>query len=77
MDNFLLEPGHATAFRDGVLAKYNFNSQEENKKRYGQGTPPVYQLSNIPRNLSLFVSYGGQDSLSDSADVALLLNDLK
>lgn len=60
-----------------MLAKYNFNNKEENKKRYGQSTPPVYKLSNIPSSLPLFVSYGGQDSLSDSADVALLLNDLK
>ncbi|KAJ1704683.1 hypothetical protein LUZ63_004462 [Rhynchospora breviuscula] len=66
----------AQTFRVGVLAKYNF-SEEENIKRYGQSTPPVYKLPNIPRSLPLFVSYGGQDSLADSSDVALLLNDLK
>ncbi|XP_078169477.1 triacylglycerol lipase 2-like [Carex rostrata] len=67
----------AQTFRDGVLAKYNFTSEEENMKRYGHATPPVYQLSNIPRSLPLFVSYGGQDSLADSADVTRLLDDLK
>ncbi|KAJ4798050.1 Lipase [Rhynchospora pubera] len=66
----------AQIFRVGVLAKYNF-SEEENMKRYGQSTPPVYKLPSIPRSLPLFISYGGQDSLADSSDVALLLNDLK
>lgn len=39
--------------------------------------PPIYNLSNIPQNLPLFISYGGQDALSDVLDVGRLLDSLK
>ncbi|KAH0461828.1 hypothetical protein IEQ34_009403 [Dendrobium chrysotoxum] len=65
----------AQTFRNGVLTKYNYGAN--NIQRYGQSTPPVYNLSNIPNSLPLYLSYGGRDSLSDTEDVEHLLHDLK
>ncbi|PKU81433.1 Triacylglycerol lipase 2 [Dendrobium catenatum] len=65
----------AQTFRDGALTKYNYGVN--NIQRYGQSTPPVYNLSNIPNSLPLYLSYGGRDSLSDTEDVEHLLQDLK
>lgn len=44
---------------------------------YGEIYPPIYNLSNIPHDLPLFISYGGQDALSDVRDVETLLDILK
>lgn len=44
---------------------------------YGQLIPPVYNISNIPLDLPIFLSYGGHDALSDVRDVMLLLDNLK
>ncbi|KAJ9562585.1 hypothetical protein OSB04_007745 [Centaurea solstitialis] len=63
--------------RDGVLAKYDYGNPAFNMEHYGQRMPPIYNISNIPRNFPLFMSYGGQDALSDPKDVASLLDDLK
>lgn len=43
---------------------------------YGEASPPIYNLSNIPHDLPLFISYGGQDALSDVRDVENLLDSL-
>ncbi|XP_078166827.1 triacylglycerol lipase 2-like isoform X2 [Carex rostrata] len=67
----------AQTFRGGFLAKYNYQNKEQNMEHYGQSEPPVYNISNVPHDLPLFVGYGGQDSISDGRDVDLLLNDLK
>ncbi|KAF8044256.1 hypothetical protein BT93_A2291 [Corymbia citriodora subsp. variegata] len=53
--------------RDGVLAKFN----------HGYPSPPVYNLSNIPHDLPMFLSYGGNDALSDKSDLQFLLDNLK
>lgn len=42
---------------------------------YGQPTPPLYDLSKIPKDIPIFMSYGGADALSDIADVKKLLSD--
>ena len=44
---------------------------------YGEAKPPIYNISNIPHDLPIFISYGGQDALSDVRDVQLLLDGLK
>ena len=44
---------------------------------YGDVFPPIYNLSNIPHDLPLFISYGGRDALSDARDVQNLLDNLK
>lgn len=45
--------------------------------KYGQLTPPAYDLKKIPRNMPLFLSYGAQDTLADPKDVQTLLRDLQ
>ncbi|XP_042494016.1 triacylglycerol lipase 2 [Macadamia integrifolia] len=63
--------------RDGTLSKFNYEFQVMNVEHYGQGRPPIYNLSNIPTNLPLFLSYGGRDALADVEDVENLLDKLK
>lgn len=56
---------------------YDYENIEENTKHYGQPSPPVYDMTRIPNDLPLFVSYGGADALSDVKDVRLLLEILE
>ena len=65
------------AVRHGVVAKYNYGRHDYNLMHYGEAMPPIYNLSNIPHDLPMFLSYGGQDALSDVLDVKHLLDDLK
>ncbi|KAG0498850.1 hypothetical protein HPP92_003152 [Vanilla planifolia] len=67
----------AQTFRDGILRKYDYGSNVTNFERYGQHTPPVYNLSNIPNSLPLFLGHGGKDFLADVKDVEHLLDNLK
>ncbi|KAK4710570.1 hypothetical protein R3W88_005083 [Solanum pinnatisectum] len=63
--------------RDGVLSKYDYGSNDFNQAHYGETKPPRYNLTNIPHDFPLFLSYGGQDALSDVQDVGTLLDNLK
>ncbi|KAF3658980.1 putative blue copper protein-like [Capsicum annuum] len=65
-----------TAVRDGMIRKFDYGTNK-NLAHYGEAKPPEYNLGNIPRDLPLFISYGGQDALSDSKDVETLLDHLK
>ncbi|KAI4348299.1 hypothetical protein L6164_009035 [Bauhinia variegata] len=67
----------AQTVRHGVLAKFNYERPDYNIMHYGEAFPPLYNLSNIPHDLPLFISYGGQDALSDVRDVGNLLDSLK
>ncbi|KAM7278294.1 hypothetical protein ACFE04_005428 [Oxalis oulophora] len=67
----------AQTVRNGVVAKFNYGRADFNMMHYGETNPPVYNLSNIPRDLPIFVSYGGRDSLADTRDVELLLDSFK
>ncbi|KAI3842424.1 hypothetical protein MKX03_035031 [Papaver bracteatum] len=67
----------AQTVRDGMLTKYDYGNANANVQHYGQPKPPVYDLTNIPKNLPLFMSYGGQDSLADPRDVGSLMDSLK
>ncbi|XP_052107259.1 triacylglycerol lipase 2 isoform X2 [Arachis duranensis] len=67
----------AQTIRSGVLAKYNYVRPDYNFMHYGEASPPVYNLSNIPHDLPLFLSYGARDALSDVVDVQTLLDSLK
>ncbi|XP_043723545.1 triacylglycerol lipase 2-like [Telopea speciosissima] len=67
----------AQTARKGLVSKYDYGREELNMEHYGQRKPPIYNLSNIPRDLPLFLSYGGRDALSDVGDVELLLDSLK
>lgn len=59
------------------MAKYDYGNPNFNLEHYGQPKPPVYNLTTIPHDLPLFLSYGGQDALSDVKDVATLLDSLR
>ncbi|XP_039068194.1 triacylglycerol lipase 2-like isoform X1 [Hibiscus syriacus] len=67
----------AQTVRDGIIKKFDYGRPDYNLMHYGEDRPPVYNISNIPRDLPIFVSYGGQDALSDVEDVELLLDHLK
>lgn len=62
--------------RDRRFAKYNYGNVIYNVMHYGEVVPPLYNLSNIPRDLPIFVSYGGRDALADPSDVQALLDSL-
>lgn len=63
--------------RTGVVAKYNYVSPIQNMLHYGTLRPPLYDMTSIPNEFPLFISYGGQDMLSDVRDVEILLNNLQ
>ncbi|KAG5106862.1 hypothetical protein JHK82_043832 [Glycine max] len=69
--------GFGAVIRTGTIAKYDYGDQGQNMQRYGQPLPPLYDMTGIPNEFPLFLSYGGQDTLSDAKDVQVLLNDLK
>ncbi|KAM6546530.1 hypothetical protein CsatB_027266 [Cannabis sativa] len=62
--------------RTGTIRKYDYNTSE-NMKRYNQATPPAYDMSKIPKDFPLFMSYGKNDYLSDVKDVEVLLETIK
>lgn len=63
--------------RGGTIAKYDYGNAGDNMNHYGQATPPVYDVTEIPDDFPLFLSYGGRDSLSDVQDVHHLFQALK
>lgn len=63
--------------RSGTIAKYDYGNEDDNMDHYGQPTPPVYNMTRIPKDLPLFLGYGGKDMLSDVKDVQVLLDNLK
>ncbi|KAJ8646139.1 hypothetical protein MRB53_007887 [Persea americana] len=67
----------SSGVRNGVIAKFVYVTPEANMAHYSQLKPPFYNLSNIPSDLPLFLSYGGEDALSDVNDVQHLLDNLK
>ncbi|KAK4781456.1 hypothetical protein SAY86_015558 [Trapa natans] len=67
----------AQTVRDRRLTKYNYGIPVFNLLIYGDLAPPPYDLSNIPKDMPMFVSYGGRDALSDPRDVQALLDSLK
>ncbi|XP_057741077.1 triacylglycerol lipase 2-like [Arachis stenosperma] len=60
--------------RFGTISKFNYELPELNLKNYGSLFPPRYDLTNIPVDLPIFMSYGGTDALSDVVDVQKLLD---
>ncbi|RCV32747.1 hypothetical protein SETIT_7G028300v2 [Setaria italica] len=64
----------AQMIRRGTIAKYDYGNAADNTKHYGQATPPAYDVSAIPDDFPLFLSYGGRDSLSDVLDVGHLIH---
>lgn len=46
-------------------------------EHYGIPSPPDYNMASIPNDFPLYLSYGGQDQLSDTNDVRTLLDSFK
>ncbi|KAK8346451.1 hypothetical protein V6Z12_A07G216500 [Gossypium hirsutum] len=67
----------AQMIRQGTIKMYDYIDEVENMKHYGQATPPAYNMTSIPNDFPVFLSYGGEDALSDVNDVKLLLGSLK
>ncbi|KAI3835108.1 hypothetical protein MKW92_035245 [Papaver armeniacum] len=65
----------AQTSNSGKFTKYDYGLL--NMVKYGQPTPPPYPLTNIPKNLPLFISYGVNDALADPQDVEHLLSDMQ
>ncbi|KAF7815072.1 triacylglycerol lipase 2-like [Senna tora] len=63
--------------RTGKIAKYDYGNEGQNMQHYGRPNPPLYDMTSIPNDLPLFLSYGGNDMLSDVKDVQVLLDNLK
>ena len=45
-----------------------------NNEVYGSNVAPSYDVSNIPKDFSMFVAYGGKDAVTVPNDVQKLLN---
>ncbi|KAK6919294.1 AB-hydrolase lipase domain [Dillenia turbinata] len=67
----------AQMVRQGTIAMYDYGNANDNMEHYGEPTPPLYNMASIPEDFPLFLSYGGQDTLSDVNDVKVLLDNLK
>jgi dienelactone hydrolase len=63
--------------RRGTIAMFDYDFPLINMQHYNQLSPPVYNMASMPKNVPLFLSYGGRDALSDVNDVKALLTDLK
>ncbi|XP_047313424.1 triacylglycerol lipase 2-like isoform X2 [Impatiens glandulifera] len=61
----------------GYIAMFNYSSEADNMKHYGQMKPPLYEMVGIAGKLPLLISYGGKDALSDSIDVGMLIQMLQ
>ncbi|KAE8706287.1 Triacylglycerol lipase 2 [Hibiscus syriacus] len=66
----------AQTVREGIIENFDYGRPDYNMMRCGEPRPPAYNISNIARDLPIFISYGGQDALSDVEDVQLLLDHL-
>jgi lysosomal acid lipase/cholesteryl ester hydrolase len=54
------------------FVRYDYGSDDENMKHYGQKKAPAYDLSKVKVPLGIF--YGSQDLLADDKDVPWLLD---
>jgi lysosomal acid lipase/cholesteryl ester hydrolase len=66
-----------TVIRQGTISMFDYEDKDENIRHYGQSTPPIYDMTRLPSELPLFLSYGGADALADVKDVNLLLESLQ
>ncbi|KAK4708578.1 hypothetical protein R3W88_029503 [Solanum pinnatisectum] len=62
--------------RKGSFAMYDYGMWK-NLMRYNQPKPPVFDISQIPTSLPLWMGYGGNDALADVIDVQHTLKELK
>ncbi|KAJ8749265.1 hypothetical protein K2173_018745 [Erythroxylum novogranatense] len=63
--------------KTGDINMYDYGNKDDNMNHYQQPTPPIYDMTNVPKDLPLYLAYGGQDTLADVNDVQVLLGNLK
>ncbi|GKC82909.1 triacylglycerol lipase 2-like protein [Tanacetum coccineum] len=56
---------------------YDYGNANDNEAHYAQSTPTIYDMSSIPNDFPIYLSYGGMDELSDVQDVKTLLESIK
>ncbi|KAJ7539480.1 hypothetical protein O6H91_11G095300 [Diphasiastrum complanatum] len=66
----------AQLIRNDGFRKY-YMGEEGNMNKYGQATPPEYDLSSIPKEFPILIASGGWDHLSDLVDVQNLIYNLR
>lgn len=58
--------------RKGTFGKFDYGWLG-NWRHYASNTAPAYDLSSIPKDLPVFMAYGGLDAMADLDDVLLML----
>ncbi|KAH8284661.1 hypothetical protein KR018_011152, partial [Drosophila ironensis] len=59
----------------GMFQQFDYRTPSLNAQKYGQSTPPSYQLANVRLQLQVF--HGSRDVLSSPADVQRLAGELR
>jgi len=62
----------AQQVRSKLFQRYDYGTQG-NMIEYGQSTAPLYNVSDISRQIPIVVFWGGKDELADPQDVAWLI----
>ena len=65
---------YAQNISDKVFGAYDWGEEGENRRRYGSGSPPLYQLARVQTETCLF--WSPQDSLSSREDMQRLAREL-
>eukprot|EP00246_Nothoceros_aenigmaticus_P011695 TRINITY_DN3302_c0_g1_i1.p1 TRINITY_DN3302_c0_g1~~TRINITY_DN3302_c0_g1_i1.p1 ORF type:complete len:282 (-),score=27.04 TRINITY_DN3302_c0_g1_i1:309-1154(-) len=65
----------AQMVRKGEFKKYDYGWLG-NLKNYYRLTPPVYDLSLVPKSFPMWMAYGGNDALADPVDLLRTINEL-
>ncbi|KAG4943728.1 hypothetical protein JHK85_048374 [Glycine max] len=56
---------------------YDYGDLGQNIQHHGQAAPLLYDMTRIPNEFPIFLSYGGLDRLSEVTSVHVLLNHLQ
>lgn len=60
-----------------IITKYDYGDLGQNIQHHGQAAPLLYDMTRIPDEFPIFLSYGGLDRLSEVTSEHVLLNQLQ
>lgn len=60
-----------------IITKYDYGDLGQNIQHHGQAAPLLYDMTRIPNEFPIFLSYGGLDRLSEVTSEHVLLNHLQ
>ncbi|KAG5098014.1 hypothetical protein JHK82_047868 [Glycine max] len=60
-----------------IITKYDYGDLGQNIQHHGQAAPLLYDMTRIPDEFPIFLSYGGLDRLSEVTSEHVLLNHLQ